>query len=340
MITNCPHCGTAFQITAEQLSAKAGLVRCGACRQVFNGYRGLTLTGSIHGRPAGAETPAPETPTENVLAGDAPHMGPAASLVVPLPEVAPVGAPAGGTLLLPLEPTDASVPAAIAEAEALLAQDPAAHRTLDLEFEFEEEAPQAAPPAGAHGEARPPESAVTPTASETARAAEPLYLPELHVARRAPAWFVGGAALLLLLASQSVYFWRSAIAQAWPQTRGYLEGVCASLGCEVAPAQELTQLNIESSTLEADASRPGVVVLQATLQNVAPFVQRYPHLQLTLTGVNDEVLGIKTFAPHDYLPAEHDAKRGWLPKQTRAVEMHLDVSALPPVGFRLRLLYP
>jgi Protein of unknown function (DUF3426) len=146
--------------------------------------------------------------------------------------------------------------------------------------------------------------------------------------------------MLALLALQCGYLWRGEIARQWPQTRAYLEGACASVGCAVPLAQELAQLNIEASTLEADPARPGIVVLQTTLQNVAPFVQRYPYLELTLTGVNDDVLGVKTFAPDEYLPNEQDLNRGWPPQQTRAVALHLDASALSPAGFRLRLLYP
>jgi predicted Zn finger-like uncharacterized protein len=34
-ITQCPNCLTAFRVTADQLDAADGLVRCGACKQVF-----------------------------------------------------------------------------------------------------------------------------------------------------------------------------------------------------------------------------------------------------------------------------------------------------------------
>lgn len=34
-ITQCPHCNTAFRVSAEQLSAAKGAVRCGSCLKVF-----------------------------------------------------------------------------------------------------------------------------------------------------------------------------------------------------------------------------------------------------------------------------------------------------------------
>lgn len=42
MATRCPECGTLFRITAEQLQAREGRVRCGRCRQVFNALDTLT----------------------------------------------------------------------------------------------------------------------------------------------------------------------------------------------------------------------------------------------------------------------------------------------------------
>ncbi len=356
MITTCPHCQTAFQITAEQLSAKAGLVRCGECRQVFNGYRGLTLAG-----PSAANAP------------DAAAPGPASAGAPQTPAAEPLHS----ALLLPLEPLDASVPAAIAEAEALLAEEQAPQQSLDLDLSAgegggaatawpppepvasqtveHEPSPArasmpvepAVPPASAEPQAAlrldnhaVPATEAPAAARERPRASEPLYRPELHVPPTSPGWAVGAALMLAVLAVQCLYFWRSGIAQRWPATRPHLEAMCAGVGCEVPLAQELGQLNIEASSLEADPARPGIVTLQTTLQNLAPFVQRYPFLELTLTGVNDDVLAVKTFAPTEYLANEPESARGWLPKQTHTVALHLDVGALPPAGFRLRLLYP
>ncbi len=41
LITTCGHCGARFRVTPQQLNAKQGQVRCGNCRQVFNGFEAL-----------------------------------------------------------------------------------------------------------------------------------------------------------------------------------------------------------------------------------------------------------------------------------------------------------
>src|SRR5438128_8020800 len=41
LITTCTHCGARFRVTPPQLNAKQGQVRCGRCRNVFNGFQSL-----------------------------------------------------------------------------------------------------------------------------------------------------------------------------------------------------------------------------------------------------------------------------------------------------------
>lgn len=42
MYTRCPHCSTFYTITAEQLGAADGRVRCGSCLSIFDGLEHLT----------------------------------------------------------------------------------------------------------------------------------------------------------------------------------------------------------------------------------------------------------------------------------------------------------
>ncbi len=37
LATRCPHCHTYFRVTPQQLALRDGMVRCGACREIFNG---------------------------------------------------------------------------------------------------------------------------------------------------------------------------------------------------------------------------------------------------------------------------------------------------------------
>ena len=54
-VTQCPHCQKRFRVTHHQLSLARGVVRCGACLQVFNAARQL-----LEQSAAGAAAPSPE----------------------------------------------------------------------------------------------------------------------------------------------------------------------------------------------------------------------------------------------------------------------------------------
>lgn len=67
LATQCPHCHTTFRVAHDQLKLRAGLVRCGACKQIFNGIENLLRPEELQaaGRPQGtapAAAPALQVP--------------------------------------------------------------------------------------------------------------------------------------------------------------------------------------------------------------------------------------------------------------------------------------
>lgn len=69
-VTKCPHCQTSFRVSHSQLSMARGVVRCGACLQVFNAAQQLLNKGTeteqlpttvppFVAEPAAIEPPAP-----------------------------------------------------------------------------------------------------------------------------------------------------------------------------------------------------------------------------------------------------------------------------------------
>jgi predicted Zn finger-like uncharacterized protein len=62
--TTCPACGTTFRITAGQLLARGGDVRCGRCTHVFNAHATLTLDYPPAEDVVAPPTAAPEEPAE------------------------------------------------------------------------------------------------------------------------------------------------------------------------------------------------------------------------------------------------------------------------------------
>lgn len=108
LATRCPHCATTFRVAHDQLKLRAGIVRCGACKQVFNGIEHLvrTETPAAAPPPAAATTPPPAAVPAPAAHSSAPRVRPelanSAATVLHTPP-APAAAPA--------PPATASTPA-------------------------------------------------------------------------------------------------------------------------------------------------------------------------------------------------------------------------------------
>ncbi|WP_211460748.1 DUF3426 domain-containing protein [Collimonas silvisoli] len=62
LATQCPHCQTTFRVANDQLKLRGGLVRCGSCREVFNGIEHLVRpdVATPVAAPVSAPTPEPD----------------------------------------------------------------------------------------------------------------------------------------------------------------------------------------------------------------------------------------------------------------------------------------
>lgn len=89
LATQCPHCHTTFRVAHDQLKLRAGLVRCGSCKEIFNGIEHLLPSETV----AATRTPAPAVKTPAAPApAPAPAAAPAPVEAAPAPKSAPVPA--------------------------------------------------------------------------------------------------------------------------------------------------------------------------------------------------------------------------------------------------------
>ena len=70
LATICPHCNTTFRVAADQLKLRGGIVRCGACNEVFDGNAALVDLGAV--ATSASPVQAPETPASENLPALAP----------------------------------------------------------------------------------------------------------------------------------------------------------------------------------------------------------------------------------------------------------------------------
>src|SRR3954454_15403703 len=147
----------------------------------------------------------------------------------------------------------------------------------------------------------------------------------------------------LAIAGQCAYRFRAELAATAPQVRDPMRAICKPLGCEVPLPRRPELMSIDSSELQADSRRDGLIVLNAVIRNRARFAQDYPALELTLTDEGERPVLRRVLAPRDYLepPRREDLLRqGIAPGGDTPLRVFLDTSRTPAVGYRLYLFYP
>lgn len=88
LATICPHCHTTFRVASDQLKLRGGIVRCGACNEVFDGAAALVDLDAIPVQPPAPAATDAGSPAREQEAQVQPEL---------LPELQPQSAPAADT---------------------------------------------------------------------------------------------------------------------------------------------------------------------------------------------------------------------------------------------------
>ena len=183
-----------------------------------------------------------------------------------------------------------------------------------------------------------------PAEAATSAGVQPLpdFLADEPHSRRAR-WIWAAATLLavLVIAAQAAYRFRAELAASTPQARDRLRALCRPFGCEVPLPRRPELMSIDSSELQADSRREGLIVLNAVIRNRARFPQDYPALELTLT--DDRPVLRRVLTPRDYLEqgrGDELVRQGIAAGSEAALRVFLDTSRTRATGYRLYLFYP
>ncbi|BCL74748.1 hypothetical protein JHS3_04840 [Jeongeupia sp. HS-3] len=302
-ITRCPNCHTAFNVTAAQLAAHRGKVRCGKCAFVFNALECMT---------AQAESPAdaPVDPTITEAVADetavtvepqhgAPHADNAVVAESPEPEPEPEPEPAVDAL--------ASEPASAIVAE----------------------------PATASAEAAPSDYRPIRTIEDDA-----LLAPPAPPSPWRWIWVAIAALAVFVLLTQIALRYRATLSTELPWLRPIYVSACQSLGCEMPLPRHAELLRSDYSELSYVPGRHNLVQLSASLRNLAAYEQALPTMELTLTNEREEVVARKRFTPSQYLVASEKNRSRLAPNDELRAYLQLDLDKLDSSGYSIYWFYP
>ena len=145
--------------------------------------------------------------------------------------------------------------------------------------------------------------------------------------------------LSMVLLAQLVYALRMPLVTGMPSLRPALERWCRFAGCSVPLPKRTDALAIESSDLQVDPKRPGVIVLTAALRNRSSIPVQLPALELTLTNAQDQPIARRVFQPRDYLERAAELGSGMRASSEINVRIELATGELKAAGYRLFLFY-
>jgi predicted Zn finger-like uncharacterized protein len=164
--------------------------------------------------------------------------------------------------------------------------------------------------------------------------------PKKRSRSRTAVYVVAIIALMFAFIGQLAWNYRDLLAAHLPKTRPALTRLCAIAGCQVRPLREVAGLSIDASDLQADPAHKGLLVLTATVRNRASYPVAFPHLELTLTDAQDQVVVRRALAPAEYAGGTANVGAGITGNGEVAIKLFLDASATTQSGYRVYLFYP
>mgnify|MGYP000889789866 CR=1 FL=1 len=326
MRTRCTKCETIFNITEDQLALRDGLVRCGICKNVFNGREAL-LPEEVDDFPV-LEHEQAVWPEEPIIAGhEVSNIYPEDAGDINQPDLSEK----------PDEPT--------------LRDEPDFHMGHDAGiYDNEENEPalgrqswqQAAEPIMLQDE--PPgiyddqplkmdaDDAGNYTASGYYQRTTSIY------------WILGIFLGLLVLIAQSLVVYRNQLVNIAPALQPTLQRICQVAGCELGSDKNLASLQLKNWVLKPDlAANPqdGVTALrlQFTLRNNDARAQIWPLLVINLKNQQGLIEITKILEPGEYVP-RNLLEQKFQPGTEVFINVPLAVFNVAVSGFELSLVYP
>jgi predicted Zn finger-like uncharacterized protein len=320
-VTQCPHCSAKFRVRPEQVKLHAGLVRCGACRGIFDAVEHL-IEGML----------PPMPPMHEGVDGAAPR-----TIVQGMPEMSEAGdaQPASDAPGDPAhdvhDPHDAIGIATTRGARH--SESAAATESAGKGFD-----------APAQGKDAVRAALDMPDRSDGAMAHD---LNDYRWRAPAPvestsvrwAYALASVVAALLLLGQAAYVFRDELVSRLPQVAPLMAAACEQIGCRVEPPKRAESLGFVGADLAADPAHKGLLIFTTILRNTGSRTVAFPHLVLSLDGLGGELVVRRIFAPAEFAPATANLTHGLDGGAEIEIKLYLDASQVNVVGFKVDHAY-
>jgi len=373
-VTRCPHCSTRLRVTHEQISAAAGMVRCGTCLQTFDAQEHLLEGGAqvaaemdellIHDNLDLHDLGLDDLNLDEELAQiEAQEQAFSKELLNLSQQI-------GGNVSKPTVQDDE------AWAEALLREEEGGRSPLSLvddelppkegalwlpyKKSTEEEAVKQpidwanisvegqdipedpilfSPPNKSPAKKVKIELKGFGTVDDEAPALfeEPLPLRRKSLWRQPLLWGLFSLVAMLALAGQYVFFHFDSLVNQ-ERYRPWFASICPLIGCTVPSQVDLSQIRSSNLVVQSHPWFAGALMVDVILYNHATFAQPFPRLELEFSNLAGQPIALRRFTPAQYLAGEMQGQLQ-MPAQ---IPIHIALEIQDPgkeaVNYRLSVL--
>ncbi|HMM74509.1 MAG TPA: zinc-ribbon and DUF3426 domain-containing protein [Gammaproteobacteria bacterium] len=124
------------------------------------------------------------------------------------------------------------------------------------------------------------------------------------------AWSLLALLLMLGLAAQAAWHWRSDLLERFPQLRPHAMALCARLGCRLEEPVGVADIELVARDVRDHPQYAQTLLVNATLQNRGKHAAKFPVIQLGVYDSSGVAVGVRRFAPSEYLDRSIDIDAG------------------------------
>jgi hypothetical protein len=141
-------------------------------------------------------------------------------------------------------------------------------------------------------------------------------------------WLAGVIFMILLAASQLIFFNRDAILQRYAFTIPWYSRLCETFACELIRWRDLSAIKLLNRDVREHPRYQNALLVNATMSNQSQTIQAYPIVQLNLYDTNGNMVAFRQFHPEEYLDAGLDITGGMAPN----VPVHFVLEVMEPMA--------
>lgn len=119
--------------------------------------------------------------------------------------------------------------------------------------------------------------------------------------------------------------------------RGYYAVACSFIGCELPPLVDRKEIRAVNLVVRSHPKMANALVVDAVLQNAAPFPQAFPALDLVFTDARNKAVAARRFMPRDYLGGEMAGKSIMPSEQPVHIALEIVDPGPQAVGYRIEI---